>query len=484
MKFLRWITYLLIVLCFTSVLAQAATCGAMVEQALADVQNDCTATGRNQACYGYVSLQATPREGVADFNFTKAGDLVSVADIDTLSLSRLDTTNNTWGIALMKLQANLPDTLPGQNVTVLMFGDVHIQDASAVSSGVRVSASAMVNVRSTPSTSGSIIGTLAGGQTAAATGRNPDGSWLRIQLPNSAALGWVSAAVVKVSGDTSTLALVDPTQAQTSFTPMQAFYFQTGITQTNCQQAPEDGILIQTPKGMGKIDLRANDVDIQLGSTAFIQAQPRGYMTVSVVEGEGHITANGKTVDVPAGLQTTIAMDDNLHASGTPNDPQPYDATTVQNLPVSVLPLQITIALPALATAEVTVPAAVPTPTPTPGGSGAAIGGSYQISGPGGASGQVCSLAQPFTMKVNVRISFTVNFTPTDVTKGTWNYQYTIASAGETDTASGSYTISAGSGGSLQLVMNGSDVSKFHGGGATVPINFGFTLTPISSCSG
>ena len=29
----------------------------------------------------------------------------------------------------MKLQANLPDSLPGQNVTFLMFGDVQIQNA-------------------------------------------------------------------------------------------------------------------------------------------------------------------------------------------------------------------------------------------------------------------------------------------------------------------------------------------------------------------
>ncbi len=482
MKCLRWITYLLVVLCFTSAFAQAAACGAMVEQALADVQNDCNATGRNQACYGYVSLQATPRQGVQNFNFTKNGDLVSVADIATLSLSRLDTTNNTWGIALMKLQANLPDTLPGENVTVLMFGDVHMQDASTMSSGVQVAASTTVNVRNAPSTGGSIIGTLTGGQTAAATGRNPDGSWLRIQLPNSAALGWVSASVVKVTGDPSSLALVDPTQAQTSFTPMQAFYFQSGITKTNCQQAPEDGILIQTPKGAGEIKLRANDVDIQLGSTAFFQAQPSGLMTVSVVEGEGHITANGKTVDVPAGLQTTVPMDANLHASGQPSDPQPYDAAAVQNLPVSVLPLKITIAAPALSTPEVTPPAVAPTATATPV-TGVGTASAYQVSGLG-SSGTICSLAQPFTVKVTTpKVSFTISFTPADATQGTWAYQYAIAGAGETDTGSGKYTVSPAGGSSLQLSLSGSDQSKFNGGGATVPINVRFGLTPISSCS-
>ena len=31
-----------------------------------------------------------------------------------------------WGIAIMGLQANLPDNLPGQNATIVLFGDVEI----------------------------------------------------------------------------------------------------------------------------------------------------------------------------------------------------------------------------------------------------------------------------------------------------------------------------------------------------------------------
>src|SRR4051812_3002082 len=116
MKLYRRIAYFLILLSFTTIVAQDATCGAVVQQALDIVGQSCTAIGRNQACYGYVSLQATPREGVQNFNFKQDGDLVSVADIDSLRLSRLDLAQKTWGIALMKLQASLPDSLPGQNV--------------------------------------------------------------------------------------------------------------------------------------------------------------------------------------------------------------------------------------------------------------------------------------------------------------------------------------------------------------------------------
>ncbi len=327
MKTLRVIAYLLVLLCFSSVIAQGTTCAPFIQQALSDIQQGCAPTGRNQACYGYVSLQATPREGVSNFSFSQQGDLVNVADIDTLRLSALDTTANTWGIALMKLQANLPDTLPGQNVTFLLFGDVQIQNAVTTSATVQVSTNGKSNVRSTPSTSGAIIGELAAGETATADGRNADGSWLRIQIPDSDALGWVFASLLTVSGDASALSVLDSTQAPTSYTPMQAFYFSTGITQTSCSEAPADGILIQTPQGVGQINLRANDVDVTLGSTAFFQAQPSGSMTMSVVEGDGHLSAGGVTVDVPAGTQSSVPMDASLHAAGQPSAAQPYDLT-------------------------------------------------------------------------------------------------------------------------------------------------------------
>jgi hypothetical protein len=351
MKPFRKILYLLIMLCFTTALAQDATCSVIVQQALAEVQQDCASTGRNQACYGYVSLAATPREGVQNFTFSKTGDLASVGDLDTLRLSALDVAKNTWGIALMKLQANLPDTLPGQNVTFLLFGDVEIQNA--VSSDVQQQATVALtsnsnaNIRNSPSTSGTVVGSVGKGEALTANGRNADSTWLRIQIPDSNSLGWVFATLVTPASDVSALSVVNSTEAEIPFKPMQAFYFKTGITQTSCAEAPQDGILIQTPEGVGQINIRANDVDIQLGSTAYLQAEPSANMTVSVVEGEGHVTVNGTTVDVPAGTQVEIPVDADVKPTGSVSDPQPYDPALVDPLPIQVLPEAITIAPPA-----------------------------------------------------------------------------------------------------------------------------------------
>jgi hypothetical protein len=70
-------------------------------------------------------------------------------------------------------------------------------------------------------------------------------------------------------------------------------------------------------------------------------------MTMSVVEGQGSVTADGVTVDVPAGTQVTIPLDENLSAAGAPSEAQPYDEALVANLPVEVLPEPIEIAPPA-----------------------------------------------------------------------------------------------------------------------------------------
>ncbi len=352
MKFYRKLSLLLILLCFTTAYAQSSTpsgvCTDVMQKAMDAVGNDCAPTGRNQACYGYVSLEATPRTGVQNFNFANQGDLASVGDLASLRLSQLNPATNTWGIALMKIQANLPDALPGQNVTFLLFGDVQIDNAvDSTAPTVEITSNGGINVRSGPGTSYQVAGSLAKGDTTTANGRNADSSWLRIQIPDSNSLGWVSASLVTPASDVSALAVIDPSSAETPFKPMQAFYFKTGIGDTSCEGAPQDGILIQTPEGAGQINLRANDVDIQLGSTAYLQAQAGAQMTISVVEGEGHATADGKTVAIPAGSQVNIPIDDNLQASGAPGDVQPYDPALVNPLPVQVLPQTITIAPPA-----------------------------------------------------------------------------------------------------------------------------------------
>jgi hypothetical protein len=103
--------------------------------------------------------------------------------------------------------------------------------------------------------------------------------------------------------------------------------------------------MIQTPAGAGKINLLANEVEITLGSSAYLQAG-EGEMTVSIIEGEGTVSAFDTTVNLPAGTRSRIPLDENGLASGPPAAAEPYIAADLSALPTVLLPEAITVATP------------------------------------------------------------------------------------------------------------------------------------------
>jgi hypothetical protein len=109
----------------TAVLAQEQ-CSAIIEQAIALVSETCYAAGRNEACHGYYRVEAKDRTGYDSLQFN-VGDIVSVLEVSALTTAPMNLDDGEWGVALLRLQANLPDILPGQNVTFLLLGDTRIQ---------------------------------------------------------------------------------------------------------------------------------------------------------------------------------------------------------------------------------------------------------------------------------------------------------------------------------------------------------------------
>ncbi len=103
-------------------IAASLSCDDLVTAALNKANQVCTTLGRNQVCYGNNLIDAELQAN-ATTSFSKAGDIVKVDLIRRLTTAPLDTSKQVWGIAIMKIQANLPDTLPGQNVIFLLFGN-------------------------------------------------------------------------------------------------------------------------------------------------------------------------------------------------------------------------------------------------------------------------------------------------------------------------------------------------------------------------
>ncbi len=337
MRRLRTMTWLLLIALAVTPVIAAADCPSIVENALQATDEICETTGRNQACYGNVRIDAQPQAGVEDFEFDDIGDRVPVTALQSLRLSPMEVETGEWGVAMMRLQASLPSS-QREDITLLMFGDVEIENAvqtPQVTMDVTVSVDEYINVRRLPSTRAGVMGVLAPGQTVRALERLQSGAWLRVEIPDSGVIGWLDASLVTSEDDLDTLAVSAPWVPR--YRPMQAFYFQSGETDDACGEAPTSGLLIQTPEGVGQVTLLINEVNVRIGSTALFQASPGEELRVSTVEGSVEVEAMGVTHTAPAGAEISVPLDDHNEPAAPPSAPVPYNKEEWEALPAASL---------------------------------------------------------------------------------------------------------------------------------------------------
>ncbi len=110
----------------------AQICTTLLQSASQVTQDQCANTDRNEACDGNNAVTAAYQPSVdpAAYPFLNAGDIVPVNTLQSIQTHPLNVNDKTWGIALLKLQVDLPDTNPGQNVTFLLIGDSQINNTS------------------------------------------------------------------------------------------------------------------------------------------------------------------------------------------------------------------------------------------------------------------------------------------------------------------------------------------------------------------
>ncbi|MFO7321359.1 MAG: hypothetical protein DIU68_006490 [Chloroflexota bacterium] len=332
-------------------------CSQLIASALEATEQFCQNTGRNQICYGHSLVQAEPQPALDDLPFHEQGDIVDAALLRALRVSSMNIDNGYWGIALMRLQANLPNTLPGQNVTFLLFGDVELASATTPTRTVNVVANTTLTVRTGPSNSSPPLNYLEAGQAAVATGRLQDMEWIRVRVPNAGLRdGWVHVSLITpLLGDFDNLEIVNLGATPPRYGPLQAFYLKTGATTATCDEQPVNGLLIQTPASAPEVTLAINDVEIALGSTIFVQAIPDELLTISTLEGMARITFGGVTQVAVAGTSVSTPLGPNLRAAGPPRPAQPYDRRLAGLAPLAALeyPVAAPPPLPASAVEQI-----------------------------------------------------------------------------------------------------------------------------------
>jgi hypothetical protein len=105
------------------------TCQDLIDRAMQASGDSCDQMGSNQVCYGNNTLLAELIAGTAS-KFSQRGDMISVADLRRLAASPLSLASEEWGIAVFKIMANLPRSLPGETITMVVFGNTTLDNTS------------------------------------------------------------------------------------------------------------------------------------------------------------------------------------------------------------------------------------------------------------------------------------------------------------------------------------------------------------------
>ncbi len=114
---------LLVLLSVALLPASAQSCSESAAQALAQVGTTCGGLADNSACYGHNGVIASFSQPVS---FDAPGSIAPLPPLQTVATLPYNAAIGEWGIAVLRLDANLPGMLPGQNTTLLLMGDAQL----------------------------------------------------------------------------------------------------------------------------------------------------------------------------------------------------------------------------------------------------------------------------------------------------------------------------------------------------------------------
>ncbi len=297
-------------------LAQTS-CPVLVEEAITALGDNCSGLDRNAACYGYDHVEATFTEAVTPDFFTRPADRATLTTVNTLRTAPLDLGLEQWGIAVLNVQANVPNTLPGQAVTVLLMGDVAVENEVTPESDqivlpsepITVITQTTIDMVSEPNAANVVIPSLPSGSVIEADAISPDSAWLRVLYQGSP--GWISMSAVNVTERVTDL----PQIGDDSRSPMQAFYFQTGLGTSACNEAPSL-LAVQGPDNL-TVALSVNGADIRMGSLVTLQSLSP--TTALIAVHEGHVeTADGLILEEGQAVIAELDDEGNISSWGEP----------------------------------------------------------------------------------------------------------------------------------------------------------------------
>ena len=284
-----------------------STCPGIVTTVVDIINVNCGTLSVNTACYGNDLVQASFIDDVPESYFTQPADRTELSRVQNISTAPLDVEEQVWGVAVLNVQANVPNTLPGEVVTFILLGDSQIEnrvDPTAVQPyivPVTVTTTADANGFLDPESTSETLGDIPEGTDLLADALDETTEWLRVVFSGQPM--WVERAVVSDALGLDALTVL----SADSFTPMQAFYFSTGVGQPVCNDAP-NMITVRSPDNI-RINLNINGADVRLGSMVTLQSIGDNQAMFTVHEGHLEIVDSGVVIPVDRSIMATLGED-------------------------------------------------------------------------------------------------------------------------------------------------------------------------------
>jgi LysM repeat protein len=283
-------------------------CPTLVEEALQMAGDNCNNLERNSVCYGYDRIDSIFTVPQPEGFFTQQQDRASLLDVTSLHTAPFNNAQREFGVAILNIQANVPETLPGQAVIFMMVGDTSVSNAvdsaTALQPGITRTIRTVTStpLYSQPTVNASVRSTVDANAEIAVDGILGAGTFARVI--HDGEIVWAEISRL----DAASIAEL-PIVEGGAHTPMQAFYFTTGIGQPTCREA-EPMIAVQSPEGI-QIEIAVNGVDIRMGSLVTLT---NSTLTVH----RGHVaTSLGQTIEANITLELTRDANNNIIGLGT-----------------------------------------------------------------------------------------------------------------------------------------------------------------------
>ncbi|MCY3832976.1 MAG: LysM domain-containing protein [Chloroflexi bacterium] len=264
--------------------AQDRHCGQTVVRAIASLRQNCAGLARNSLCYGHPTVDIAFAEDAAVEAFNRPADRAPLVNLARIQSSGLEQERQHFGIALLNLSANLPQTYQGPGIIIMLAGDAAVEneinpaEAPALSAPLSTAALVDTTLFRHPGVIPERVASVAADEILLVDAFDDSGKWLRVV--NDGTIAWVAGADVARLNAMATLPAIG---AGATF-PFQALSVSTDTEFPECDQA-ESMVAIQTPQDM-PISLTVNGVDIRVGAMVTLQQVHRNALSLTVHRGD------------------------------------------------------------------------------------------------------------------------------------------------------------------------------------------------------